>query len=62
MINIHDLRNGTRARDLAVLDLVDGQVILRELVEGITLHTLQLETPVPLQVSPQLKLLLPPRL
>ena len=48
--------------DLAVLDLVDGQVILRELVEGITLHTLQLETPVQLQVSPQLKLLLPPRL
>lgn len=48
--------------DLAVLDLVDGQVILRELVEGITLHTLQLETPVQLQVSPQLKLLLPPPL
>lgn len=48
--------------DLAVLDLIDGQVILRELVEGITLHTLQLETPVQLQVSSQLRLLLPPRL
>jgi 3-oxoadipate CoA-transferase beta subunit len=48
--------------DLAVLDLVDGKVFVREIVEGITLHTLQAETDVELQVSPTLALLKPPAL
>ncbi len=48
--------------DIAVLDLVDGKVWLRELIEGITLHTLQAETDVQLHVSPQLALLDTPSL
>jgi 3-oxoadipate CoA-transferase, beta subunit len=43
--------------DIAVLDLIAGKVWLRELIEGITLHTLQAETDVQLHVSPALKLL-----
>ncbi|HTQ99713.1 MAG TPA: 3-oxoacid CoA-transferase subunit B [Candidatus Acidoferrum sp.] len=46
--------------DLAVLDIVNGRVVVRELIEGITLHTLQAETPVMLHVSPRLRLLQPP--
>ncbi len=46
--------------DIAVLDLIDGKVVLRELIDGITLYTLQAETPVELQVSPQLRLLTVP--
>ena len=48
--------------DIAVLDLVDGRVILRELIEGISLQTLQAETDLELQVSPRLTLLSPPPL
>ena len=48
--------------DIAVLDLIDGKVWLREIVEGITLHTLQAETDVQLQVSPRLALLAAPTL
>jgi len=48
--------------DIAVLDLVGGKVVLRELIEGITLHTLQAETEVELSVSPQLRLLQAPTL
>lgn len=48
--------------DIAVLDLVGGKVILRELIEGITLHTLQAETEVELLVSSALRLLQAPRL
>lgn len=48
--------------DIAVLDLIDGKVVVRELIEGITLQTLQAETEVELQVSPQLGLLKPPAL
>jgi 3-oxoadipate CoA-transferase beta subunit len=43
--------------DIAVLDLIDGKVWLRELIEGITLYTLQAETEVQLRVSPMLRLL-----
>ena len=43
--------------DIAVLDITDSGVMVRELIEGITLHTLQMETPVQLQVSPKLRLL-----
>jgi acyl CoA:acetate/3-ketoacid CoA transferase beta subunit len=45
--------------DIAVLDLIDGKVFVRELIEGITLHTLQAETDVELHVSAQLSLLMP---
>lgn len=48
--------------DIAVLDLVAGKVWLRELIEGITLHTLQAETDVQLHVSPSLGLLRLPAL
>lgn len=48
--------------DIAVLDLVGGKVILREIIEGITLQTLQAETEVQLQISPTLKLLEVPSL
>jgi len=48
--------------DIAVLDVVGGKVVLRELIEGITLHTLQAETPVELLVSPHLCLLQAPQL
>lgn len=48
--------------DIAVLDLLDGKVVVRELIEGITLHTLQAETEVQLHVSPDLKLLQVPAL
>lgn len=48
--------------DIAVLDLVQGKVVLRELIEGITLHTLQAETEVQLHVAPQLRLLQAPAL
>ncbi|MES2626081.1 MAG: 3-oxoacid CoA-transferase subunit B [Pseudomonadota bacterium] len=48
--------------DIAVLDLIGGRVFIRELIEGITLHTLQAETDVELHVSPQLALLRPPAL
>jgi 3-oxoadipate CoA-transferase beta subunit len=48
--------------DIAVLDLVDGKVWLRELIEGITLQTLQAETDVQLHVSPKLALLDTPAL
>ena len=48
--------------DIAVLDLIDGKVILRELIEGISLQTLQAETDLELQVSPRLTLLSPPPL
>lgn len=43
--------------DVAIFDLVDGQVLLRALIEGITLHTLQMELDVELLVSPALTLL-----
>lgn len=46
--------------DIAVLDLVNDRVVVRELVEGITLHTLQAESDVELLVSPHLKLLQAP--
>lgn len=48
--------------DIAVLDLTEGKVWVRELIEGITLHTLQAETDIQLQISPQLKLLNAPQL
>jgi len=48
--------------DIAVLDLVDGKAVLRELIEGISLQTLQAETDLELQVSPRLTLLSPPPL
>lgn len=48
--------------DIAVLDLVDGKVFVREIIEGITLHALQAETDIELHVSPQLGLLKPPAL
>jgi 3-oxoadipate CoA-transferase beta subunit len=48
--------------DIAVLDLIDGKVFVRELIEGITLNTLQAETDVELNVSPRLTLLTPPAL
>lgn len=48
--------------DIAVLDLIAGKVFVREIIEGITLHTLQAETDVELQVSPRLALLNPPAL
>lgn len=48
--------------DIAVIDLIGGSVVIRELIEGITLHTLQMETPVQLEVSSQLRLLQPPAL
>ena len=48
--------------DIAVLDIINGRVVVRELIEGITLYTLQAETPVALQVSPGLQLLQAPRL
>jgi acyl CoA:acetate/3-ketoacid CoA transferase beta subunit len=48
--------------DLAILDLSDGKVFVRELVEGITLYSLQAETPVELYTSPQLRLLQAPKL
>ncbi len=48
--------------DIAVLDLADGKVWVRELIEGITLHTLQSETDVQLRVSPTLALLSAPAL
>lgn len=48
--------------DIAVLDLINGKVVLRELADGLTLHTLQSETPVELQISPQLRLLQVPAL
>jgi 3-oxoadipate CoA-transferase beta subunit len=46
--------------DIAVLELRDNKVWLRELIEGITLHTLQAETDVQLHVSPTLRLLQAP--
>ncbi len=48
--------------DIAVLALIDGKVWLRELIEGITLHTLQAETDVQLYASPKLTLLNTPPL
>jgi 3-oxoadipate CoA-transferase beta subunit len=48
--------------DLAVLALRDGKVFVTELIEGITLHTLQAETPVTLYVDPALRLLTVPAL
>lgn len=48
--------------DIAVLDIINGKVTVRELIEGITLHTLQAETDVELQISPQLSLLKAPAL
>jgi len=48
--------------DIAVLDFIAGKVFVRELIEGITLYTLQTETEVELQVSPNLKLLKAPPL
>jgi 3-oxoadipate CoA-transferase, beta subunit len=48
--------------DIAVLDLIGGKVVLRELIDGITLQALQAETSVDLLVSPQLKLLQVPAL
>jgi acyl CoA:acetate/3-ketoacid CoA transferase beta subunit len=48
--------------DLATLDLIDGKVFVRELIEGITLYSLQAETPVDLYASPQLRLLQAPKL
>jgi 3-oxoadipate CoA-transferase beta subunit len=48
--------------DIAVLDLIGGKVVLREIIDGITLHTLQAETDVQLQVSPALTLLQAPPL
>jgi acyl CoA:acetate/3-ketoacid CoA transferase beta subunit len=47
---------------IAVLNLIDGKVWLREIIEGITLQTLQAETDVQLHVSPRLALLGPPAL
>ena len=46
--------------DIAVLDLIDGKVFVREIIEGITLQTLQAETDIELHVSSQLDLLRPP--
>lgn len=48
--------------DIAILDLSDGKVILRELIEGITLPSLQMELEVELQVSPHLRLITAPAL
>ncbi len=48
--------------DIAVLDLINGKVFVREIIEGITLHSLQAETDVELHVSEQLGLLKPPAL
>lgn len=48
--------------DIAILDLIKGKVWVRELIEGITLHTLQAESDVQLWVSPQLTLLNTPAL
>lgn len=46
--------------DIAVLDIIGSKVFVREIIEGITLHTLQAETDVELHVSPTLALLSPP--
>lgn len=43
--------------DIAVFEFIDGKVSVRALIEGITLHTLQMELDVELHVSPQLTLL-----
>lgn len=43
--------------DIALFELREGQVWLRALTEGITLHTLQMELDVELLVSPELTLL-----
>jgi acyl CoA:acetate/3-ketoacid CoA transferase beta subunit len=43
--------------DIALFEFIDGKVNLRALIEGITLHTLQMELDVELHVSPQLTLL-----
>ena len=43
--------------DLAIFDLQDGRVFVRALIEGITLHTLQMELDVELEFSPELTLL-----
>jgi len=48
--------------DIAVLDIIEGKVFVREIIEGITLQTLQAETDVELHVSPVLKLLQTPLL
>jgi 3-oxoadipate CoA-transferase beta subunit len=48
--------------DIAVLDLIDGKFWLRELIEGITLQTLQAETDVMLHIAPELRLLQAPAL
>ncbi|MEY4641221.1 MAG: hypothetical protein RLZZ227_1215 [Pseudomonadota bacterium] len=46
--------------DIAVLDLIDGKVWVREIIEGITLQSLQAETDVQLRISPALTLLSAP--
>jgi acyl CoA:acetate/3-ketoacid CoA transferase beta subunit len=43
--------------DIAIFDLKDGHAVVRALIEGITLYTLQMELDVELQISPQLTLL-----
>lgn len=48
--------------DIAVLDLIDGKVVLRELVDGLTLQVLQAETPIALTLSPSLRLMQVPAL
>lgn len=48
--------------DIAVLDIIAGKVVLREIADGLTLQTLQAETPVELQISPRLSLLQAPAL
>lgn len=48
--------------DLAVFDLMDGKVVLRELIEGITLLSLQMELEIDMLVSPQLSLIKTPAL
>lgn len=43
--------------DIALFEFAEGKVGVRALIEGITLHTLQMELDVELHVSPQLTLL-----
>lgn len=47
--------------DLTVFDFKDDKVLLRELVEGITLYTLQAELEFDFQVAPHLRLLVAPK-
>jgi 3-oxoadipate CoA-transferase beta subunit len=51
------LRASRYYSDLAIFDLQDGRVFVRALIEGITLHTLQMELDVELEFSPELTLL-----